>query len=149
MVWFSKTCWSSKDKLDREALEEFWVLSGGLYNLWFIWLTTSTLPYVRLTFLHNQTRWATCVICVLFRITGIVRVVGVIHSTDPIFTSVYELCVATCFIRVHSACRSCEARIHSIQTEGVRGWTLSMQRLNAWMSFLWWTVMYVDAFVTC
>jgi hypothetical protein len=44
--------------------------------------------------------------------------------------------VATCFIREHSACRICEARIHSIQTEGVWGWTLSMQRLNAWMPFL-------------
>jgi hypothetical protein len=73
---------------------------------------------------------------VLYRITGIARVDGVIHSTDPIFASVYELCVATCFIRVHSACPSCEARIHSIQMEGVRGWTLSMQRINAWMPFL-------------
>jgi hypothetical protein len=62
---------------------------------------------------------ATCFIRVLFRITGIARVDGVIHSTDPIFASVYELCVATCFIREHSACRSCEARLHSIQTEGV------------------------------
>jgi hypothetical protein len=79
---------------------------------------------------------ATCFIRVLFRITGIVRVDGVIHSTDPIFASFYELCVATCFIRVHSACRSCDARIHSIQMEGVRGWTLSMQRLNAWIPFL-------------
>jgi hypothetical protein len=39
---------------------------------------------------------ATCFIRVLFRITGIARVDGVIHSTDPIFASVYELCVATC-----------------------------------------------------
>jgi hypothetical protein len=44
--------------------------------------------------------------------------------------------VATCFIREHSACLICEAKIHSIQTEGVRGWTLSMQRSNAWMQFL-------------
>jgi hypothetical protein len=35
---------------------------------------------------------ATCFIRVLFRITGIARVDGVIHSTDPIFASVYELC---------------------------------------------------------
>jgi hypothetical protein len=131
IVWFSKTRWSAKDKLDREALE-----GGGLFNLWFILLTSSTLLYVRLTFLHNQTRWATCFIHVLYRITGIARVDEVIHSTDPIFASVYELCVATCFIRVHSACRSCETRIYSIQTEGVRGWTLTMQRLNAWMPFL-------------
>jgi hypothetical protein len=29
---------------------------------------------------------------VLYRITGIARVDGVIHSTDPIFTSDHELC---------------------------------------------------------
>jgi hypothetical protein len=33
-----------------------------------------------------------CFIRVLCRIMGIVRVDGVIHSTDPIFASVYELC---------------------------------------------------------
>jgi hypothetical protein len=103
-----------------------------------------------------------CFIRVLYRITGITRVDGVIYSTDPIFASghprvlyvcfpyevirmmtcsiqdeqVMSCVVATCFIRVHSACRICEVRVHSIQTEGVRGWTLSMQRLNAWMSFL-------------
>jgi hypothetical protein len=49
------------------------------------------LLYVRLTFLHNQTRWVTCLIRVLYRITGIVRVDGVIHSTDPIFASGHEL----------------------------------------------------------
>jgi hypothetical protein len=54
----------------------------------------------------------------------------------PLDEHVISCDVATCFIRVHSACRICEARIHSIQNEGVRGWTLSMQRLNAWMSFL-------------
>jgi hypothetical protein len=32
-----------------------------------------------------------CFIRVLFRITGIARVDGVIHSTDPIFSSSYEL----------------------------------------------------------
>jgi hypothetical protein len=32
------------------------------------------------------------VIRVLYRITGIVRVDGVIHSMDPIFASGYELC---------------------------------------------------------
>jgi hypothetical protein len=89
---------------------------------------------------------------VLFRIMGIARVDGVIYSTDPIFVSgcsrVLYMCfpygvirrmtcsiqdehvmgcdVATFIIRVLSACRICEARIHSIQTEGVRGWTLSM-----------------------
>jgi hypothetical protein len=33
-----------------------------------------------------------CFIRVLCRITGIARVDGVIHSTDPIFAFVYELC---------------------------------------------------------
>jgi hypothetical protein len=99
---------------------------------------------------------ATCFIRVLCRSTGIARVDGVTYSTDPIFTSgrsrVLYVCfsyevirrmtysiqdehvmgcdVATFVIRVHSASRICEARIHSIQTEGVRGWTLSMQRLT-------------------
>jgi hypothetical protein len=53
------------------------------------------LLYVRLTFLHNQTRWATCFIRVLCRITGIARVAGVIYSTDPIFSSgrhVFYMC---------------------------------------------------------
>jgi hypothetical protein len=53
----------------------------------FILLTSSILLYVRLTFLHNQTSWATCFIRVLFRMTGIARVDGVIYSTDPIFSS--------------------------------------------------------------
>jgi hypothetical protein len=44
-------------------------------------------------FLHNQTRWATCFIRVLYHITGIARVDGVIHSTDPIFASVMS-CVS-------------------------------------------------------
>jgi hypothetical protein len=67
-----------------------------------------------------------CFIRVMCRITGIARVDGVIHSTDPIFASVMSCVVATYFICVHSACRVCEARIHSVQTEGVRGWTLPM-----------------------
>jgi hypothetical protein len=49
------------------------------------------LLHIRLTFLHNQTRRATCFICVLFRITGTARVDGVIHSMDPIFASGCEL----------------------------------------------------------
>jgi hypothetical protein len=136
IVWICKTRWSVKDKLDREALEGFLGSFRWLINLWFILLTSSTLLYVRLTFLHNQTSWATCFIRVLCRIMGIARVDGVIHSTDPIFASGRECDVATCFIRVHSACGVCEARIHSIQKQGVQGWTLFMQRLNAWMSFL-------------
>jgi hypothetical protein len=57
----------------------------------------STLFYVRLTFLHNQTRWATCFIRVLFRITGIARVDGVIYSTDPIFSSGRSRVLYVCF----------------------------------------------------
>jgi hypothetical protein len=34
-------------------------------------------------------------------------------------------------IRLHFAWRICEAKIHSIQTEGVWGWMLSMQQLDA------------------
>jgi hypothetical protein len=122
----SQIRWSVKDKLDLEALEGILGSFRWLNNLWFILLTPSTLLYVRLTFLHNLTRWATCFIRVLCRITGIARVDGVVHSTDPIFASSYKLCCRHVFHSEHSSCRICEARIHSIQTEGVRGWTLSM-----------------------
>jgi hypothetical protein len=101
-----------------------------LINLWFILLTPSTFYFTSDLPSRTTKRGATCFIRVLFRITGIARVDGVIPSTDPIFASVYELCLATCFIHEHSACRSCEARIYSIQTEYVQGWTLSMQRLS-------------------
>jgi hypothetical protein len=83
--------WSVKDEIDREALEGIFGFFQVAFNLWFILLTSNTLLYVRLTFLHNQTRWATCFIRVLYRITGIARVDGVIHSTDPIFESGHEL----------------------------------------------------------
>jgi hypothetical protein len=77
-----------------------WSAFGSLRwhkNLWFILLTSSTLFYVRLMFLHNQTRWATCFICVLCRITGIARVDGVIYSTDPIFASGRSHVLYMCF----------------------------------------------------
>jgi hypothetical protein len=45
-----------------------------------------------------------CFIRVLFRITGIARVDGVIQSTDSIFASGCELCVAT-------FCHTCAFRI--------------------------------------
>jgi hypothetical protein len=48
-------------------------------------------------FLHNQTRWATCFIRVLFRITGIARVDGVIYSTAPIFSSGRSRVLYVCF----------------------------------------------------
>jgi hypothetical protein len=62
---FPKIRWSAKDKLDREALEGILGSFRWLINLWFILLTSSTLLYVRLTFLHNQTRshmFYTCVV---------------------------------------------------------------------------------------
>jgi hypothetical protein len=88
---------------------------------------------------------ATCFVRVFCRITGIARVDGVIYSTDHIFeygrSCVLYVCfpyevirrvtcsiqdehvigcdVATFIICVHPACRICEARIHSIQPEGV------------------------------
>jgi hypothetical protein len=56
IAWIFKTRWSVKDKLDREALEGILGSFRWLINLWFILLTSSTFIYVRLTFLHNQTR---------------------------------------------------------------------------------------------
>jgi hypothetical protein len=81
---------------------------------------------------------------VFYSVLGIARVDGVIHSTDPIFASVYELCCRhvlpfVCIPHVEHARQgySIQMGIHSIQTEGVRGGTLSMQWLNAWVPFLW------------
>jgi hypothetical protein len=90
--WILKTRWIVKgwSRL-RGPREKFLGSLRWHKNIWFILLTTSTLLYVRLTLLHNQTRWATCFIRVLFRITGIATVDGVIHSTDPIFASRYVL----------------------------------------------------------
>jgi hypothetical protein len=53
---FPKIRWSAKDKLDGEALEGILGSSRWLNNLWSILLTSSTLLYVRLTLMHNQTR---------------------------------------------------------------------------------------------
>jgi hypothetical protein len=48
--------WSVKDEIEREALEGILGSVRWLINLWFILLTSSTLLYVRLAFVHNQTR---------------------------------------------------------------------------------------------
>jgi hypothetical protein len=89
--WIVKIHWIVKEwSRSRGPRGNFGFLSWHK-NLWFILLTSSTLLYVRLTFLHNQTRWATCFIRVRFRITGIARVDEVIPSMDPIFASSYEL----------------------------------------------------------
>jgi hypothetical protein len=87
LIGFWKSVGSLRNVLDREALEGILGSLGWHKNLWFILLTSSTLLYVKLTFLHNQTRWATCSKCVLCRITRIARVDWVIYSADPIFSS--------------------------------------------------------------
>jgi hypothetical protein len=92
IAWIFKIHWSVKDKLDREAPERILGSFRWLIILWFILITPGTLFYVRLTFSHNPTRGATCFIRVFYRITGIARVDGVIHSTDPIFASGHKLC---------------------------------------------------------
>jgi hypothetical protein len=51
---FEKFVGSLRNDLDREALEEILDSLKWHKNLWFIWLTSSTLLYVRLTLLHNQ-----------------------------------------------------------------------------------------------
>jgi hypothetical protein len=94
---FWKSVGSLRNDLDWEALEGILGSLRWHKNLWFSLLTSSTLLYVRLTFLHNQTRWATCFIRVLFRITGIARVDGVIYSTDPIFSSGRSRVLYVCF----------------------------------------------------
>jgi hypothetical protein len=91
LIGFWKSVGSLCNDLDREAPEGILGSLRWHKNLWFILLTSSSLLYIKLTFLHNQTSWATCFIRVLFCITGIVRVDGVIHSTDPIFASGQEL----------------------------------------------------------
>jgi hypothetical protein len=96
------------------------------------------------------------------RITGIARVDGVIYPTDPIFSSgrprVLYMCFPyeviqrmTCSIQdehvmsfdVSHVFYTCAFRMLNMRGKdtlhsngGVRGWTLSMQRLNAWMLFL-------------
>jgi hypothetical protein len=48
-----------------------------------------------------------------------------------------RVCVSPRFsTRGRSVLQKCEARMHSIQTESVCGWTLSMQRFYAWMPFI-------------
>jgi hypothetical protein len=142
---------------------EFWVLLRWLKNLWFILLTSSTLLYVRLTFLHNQTRWShvscTCVVphheCKgwwsdLFHgshllgwiLTCLICVLSVCKSFEGWLVLFFKMkkswvVMSPRFaIHVRSVLWICEARIHSIRSEGVWGWTLSMQRLDAWIPFL-------------
>jgi hypothetical protein len=65
-VDFEKSVGSLRKDLDREALEGILGSLRWHKNLWFNLLTSSTLLYVRRTFLHNQTRWShvfcTCVV---------------------------------------------------------------------------------------
>jgi hypothetical protein len=99
-------------------------------NLWFILLTSSTLSYVRLTLLHNQTRWATCLIRVLFRITGIARVDGVIHSMGPIFTSRHELCC-------RHVSHTCAFRMSIMRGKDTLHWNGGFPRLDAIHAAAW------------
>jgi hypothetical protein len=66
LIRFWKSVGSLRNDLDREALEGILGSLRWHKNLWFILLTSSTLLYARLTFLHNQTRWShvfyTCVV---------------------------------------------------------------------------------------
>jgi hypothetical protein len=97
LIGFWKSVGSLRNDLDREALEGILGSLGWHKNLWFILLTSNTLLYVKLTFLHNQTRWATCYKCVLCRITRIARVDWVIYSADPIFSSGRSRALYVCF----------------------------------------------------
>jgi hypothetical protein len=98
LIGFWKSVESLRNDLDREALEGILGSLRWHKNLWFILLTSSTLLYARLSFLHNQTRWATCFIHVLCRITGIERVDEVIYSMDPIFSSGRSHVLYVCFL---------------------------------------------------
>jgi hypothetical protein len=91
IAWISKIRWIVKEWSRSRGLEGILDSLRWRKNLWCILLNSSTLLYVRLTFLYNQTRWATCSTCLLFRIMRIARVDGVIHSIDPISVSRYEL----------------------------------------------------------
>jgi hypothetical protein len=91
LIGFWKSVRSLSNGLDREALEGVLGSLRWHKDLWFNLLTSSTSHYVRLTFCTTKLDEATCFIRVLFRITWIVRVDGLIHSTDPIFASGYEL----------------------------------------------------------
>jgi hypothetical protein len=62
-VDFEKSVGSLRKDLDREALEGILGSLRWHKNLWFNLLTSSTLLYVRLTFLHNQTRWSFLYVC--------------------------------------------------------------------------------------
>jgi hypothetical protein len=87
LIGFWKYVGSLRNDLDQEALEGILGSLRWLKNLWFILLTSSTLIYVRLTFLHNQTRWSHVFYTCVVPHHENARVNGVIYSTDPIFSS--------------------------------------------------------------
>ena len=151
-------------KIDREALEGFlgtfrWLSKYGLFLL-----TSSTFTSVKLTFSHNSTVLATCFKRVLFRITGIRGMIGKSipwtlssRCTPTCFIRVHGSVCKACegrlvlfkrnmswvvmlprfAIRVHdTAFRIMRRGIYSIQKERISGWTMSMQRLEAWIPFL-------------
>jgi hypothetical protein len=143
---YNKTCqdWldfesfvgSLRNDLDREVLEGILGSLKWHKNLWFILLTPAL--YFMPDLLSCTTKLDKPRVSYVCR-SASRELRGLMEWSIPRIPSsrlVMSCGVATCLIRVHSACRSCEARIHSIQTEGVRGWTLSMQRLDAWIPFL-------------
>jgi hypothetical protein len=121
LIGFWKSIGLLRNDLDREALEGILGSLRWHKNLWFIFLTSGTLLYVRLTSCITKLDEATCFICVLCRITGIPRVHGVIYSTDPIFSSGRSRVLYVCFPYEVIRRMTC-----SIQDEHVMGCDVTM-----------------------
>jgi hypothetical protein len=84
--------------IDREALEGILGSLRWHKNLWFISLTSSTLHYVGLTFLHNQTRWSH-----VFYMCAVPHHGNYEGSWSDLFNASHLLVWSlTCFIRVLS-----------------------------------------------
>jgi hypothetical protein len=89
--WIWKSVGSLRNDLDRVALEGILGSLSWHKNLWFNLLISSSLLMSDLLSCTSKLEQASCFIRVLFCITGIARVDGVIQSTDPIFASGHEL----------------------------------------------------------
>jgi hypothetical protein len=68
-----------------------------------------------------------CFIRVLCRIAGIARDDGVIHSTDPIFASGYELCCHHVFY----TCAFCMSNMRGKDTLHSNGWCSRLDAVHA------------------
>jgi hypothetical protein len=110
--WIWKSVGSLRNDLDREALEGILGSLRWHKNLWFNLLTSSTLLMSDLLSWTTKLEEATCFIRVLFRITGIARVDGVIHSMDPIFASGHELWC----LHVYHTCAFCMSNMRGKDT---------------------------------